>query len=497
MKFFNLGLFHPFMFGIFPILFIYTNNLSEISLDSLLIPILGIFGFISAIILISIKFSKNIQKTTLFLSFLLLLFFSIGYAKLWFTGFNIFDFNLNQTGFIIFTYFIIFFVGLISIYKMKYSLEITKIITVVSFVVILSFLPGIILDFSNTNSHNTSDEKIKFSNLDNPNIYFIILDGYANNESLKNNFNFDNSKFLKYLENSGFIINKNSFSNYEGTMFSMVSTLNINYLHEFKELGANTGMLQKNLYSNNLVMNTFQDNGYYTIYIDGGGPVRDMKASDEILCHFTDNGLLQTLIDTSAMTYIFQGFFWDSWNDRRICGFSELENISSTTESPFFIYSHLRTPHEPYLRDVNGNFIEYDERADQLDEKTFNERYVYQLEYTNKKMIEIIPKLLSIEPKPIIILASDHGWKYNTGLDLTDEEIIQRHSNFAAFYVPDSKNPKFYSEISLVNIFRILFNDYFGTNLEILEDKVYDVNGKNMDNYIDQKDITYLFDSKN
>tara|TARA_B110000438_G_scaffold235800_1_gene232679 strand:+ start:3692 stop:5185 length:1494 start_codon:yes stop_codon:yes gene_type:complete len=497
MKFFNLGLFHPFMFGIFPILFIYTNNLSEISLDSLLIPILGIFGFISAIILISIKFSKNIQKTTLFLSFLLLLFFSIGYSKLWLNGFNIFDINLDQTGFIFFAYSIIFFVGLISIYKMNYSLEITKIVTVVSFVVILSFLPGIILDFSNTNYNYTNDEKIKFSNLDNPNIYYIILDGYSNNESLKNNFNFDNSKFLKYLENSGFIINKNSFSNYEGTVFSMVSTLNINYLHEFKGLGANTAMLQKNLFSNNLVMNTFQDNGYYTIYVDGGGPLRDMKASDEILCHFTDNGLLQTLIDTSAMTYIFQGFFWDSWNDRRICSFSELENIPSTTESPFFIYAHLRTPHEPFLRDASGNFIEYDKRSDELDEKTFNERYIYQLEYTNKKIIEIIPKLLSTEPKPIIILASDHGTKILTDLPLTDKDLIQKYSNFAAFYVPDSKNSEFYSEITPVNIFRIIFNDYFGNNLEILKNKAYKINDKNTDNYIDQKDITYLFDSKN
>ena len=279
--------------------------------------------------------------------------------------------------------------------------------------------------------------------------------------------------------------------------FQWVSTLNINYLHEFKGLGANTAMLQKNLFSNNLVMNTFQDNGYYTIYVDGGGPLRDMKASDEILCHFTDNGLLQTLIDTSAMTYIFQGFFWDSWNDRRICSFSELENIPSTTESPFFIYAHLRTPHEPFLRDASGNFIEYDKRSDELDEKTFNERYIYQLEYTNKKIIEIIPKLLSTEPKPIIILASDHGTKILTDLPLTDKDLIQKYSNFAAFYVPDSKNSEFYSEITPVNIFRIIFNDYFGNNLEILKNKAYKINDKNTDNYIDQKDITYLFDSKN
>jgi hypothetical protein len=496
-KYFNLGLFHPYFFGIFPILFIYTNNLSEISFDSSLIPILGIFGVISTIILISIKYSKNIQKITLFLSFIILLFFSIGYAKLWLSNLQIFDFALDQSGFIIFTYSIIFFVGLFSIYKMKYSLEITKIITVISIAVIISFLPGIILDFSNTNYDNLNDMTINFTTIDKPNIYFIILDGYASNESLKNNFDFDNSKFLNYLENSGFLINKNSFSNYEGTVFTMLSTLNMNYLHDFKELGANTALLHKNLFSNNLVMNTFQNNGYHTTYIDGGGPLRDMKTSDEILCHFTDNGLLQTLIDTSAMTYIFQGFFWDSWNDRRSCSFSALENIPINTESPFFIYAHLRTPHEPFLRDSNGNFIEYDQRSDQLDEKTFNERYVYQLKYTNKKLIEIIPKLLSAEPKPIIILASDHGTKSFTNLPLTDKDLIQKHSNFEAFYLPNSKNSKSYSEITLVNIFRTIFNDYFGTNLEILENKAYDVNEKNNDNYIDQKDITYLFDSKN
>ena len=483
------------MFGIFPILFIYTNNLSEISLDSLLIPVLGIFGLISVLLLILVKVSKNIQKSTLFLSLSLFLFFSIGYTKLLFHGLQIF--NSHSTIFVFFIYSLIFLVGFIFIYRMKYSLEITKIISVISFVVILSFLPGIFLDFSNSIYGDTNNSKLKFSNLDTPNIYFILLDGYSNNQSLKNNFDYDNSKFLEYLESFQFIINKNSFSNYDGTVMSMISTLNMNYLHEFKDLGTNNLLLQKNLFSNNLVMDTFQNNGYNTIYIDGGGPLRDMKTSNKILCHFTDNGLLQTLIDTSVLTYIFQGSFWDSWNDRRICSFSELENIPKNVESPFFIYAHLRTPHEPYLRDENGNFTEYTERANDLDEKTFNERYVYQLKYTNKKIIEIIPKLLSVESKPIIILVSDHGWKYSTGLSWTDDEHVQKHSNFAAFYVPNSDYPEFYSNTTMVNIFRIISNDYFGTNLEILKNKAYDVNEKNIENYIDQRDITYLFDSKN
>ena len=94
------------MFGIFPILFIYTNNLSEISLDSLLIPVLGIFGLISVLLLILVKVSKNIQKSTLFLSLSLFLFFSIGYTKLLFHGLQIF--NSHSTLFVFFIYSLIF-----------------------------------------------------------------------------------------------------------------------------------------------------------------------------------------------------------------------------------------------------------------------------------------------------------------------------------------------------------------------------------------------------
>ena len=277
----------------------------------------------------------------------------------------------------------------------------------------------------------------------------------------------------------------------------MNSMLNMNYLHNQQGYSPNNAMLSKYIFSNNLVMKTFQNNGYTTIFIDGGAAMRDMRVSDKILCHSTDNGLLQTLIDTSIMTYIYQGFFWDSWNEIRNCAFSELEKIQEDTETPFFVYAHLRTPHDPYMRDKDGNFFQYDERAEELDEKTSNQRYIYQLEYTNKKMSEIIQKLMSVEPKPVIILSSDHGWEQFASSPPTDKEIIQWHSNFEAFYLPNLNNSGAYSEITPVNIFRNIFNDYFGTELEILEDKAYFVNMKSNENYMDQIDVTKIINSKN
>lgn len=494
MKIINLGLIHPFMFGIFPILFIFTNNLAEISLDSLLFPIIVIFGVISISTFILIKISKNIQKSTLTISFLLLLFFSIGYARIWLNGYEIFGFALDQVKVVIFIYFIIFIVGLFSIYKIKDWSKPTQIISIVSIVVIISFLPSIISN--DDNYKNDLFMEIKFENLERPNIYFIILDGYANDKSLKNDFNFDNHKFLKYLKNLGFIIPEENFSNYAATVLSTNSFLNMNYLHNQKDFSPNNDMLEKIMFSNNLVMKTFQDNNYTTIYIDGGGSMRDIRVSDKILCHSTDSGLLQSLIDTSFMTYIYQGFFWDSWNEIRDCAFSELKKIQENTKTPFFVYAHIRTPHDPYLRDIDGNFVQYDKRADELDEKTSNERYIYQLQYTNEKMIEIITKLMSLEQKPIIIIASDHGWEQFSSSPPTDDELVQWYSNFEAFYLPNINNYESYSTITPVNIFRSIFNDYFETNLEILENKAYFVNFGNNTRGLDQKDITDVIRSK-
>lgn len=496
MKITKWELIHPFMFGIFPILFIYANNLSEISLNSLIFPVVLIFGILTILILFFSKISKNLSRVTLALSFSLLLFFSIGYVKISFHGIKIFNFAIDQIGFVILLYAIVFFVGIFIIYKIKYLSEITKIVSVISVAVILSFLPGMIID-STGNEFNANNfySGIKFVSLEKPNIYFIILDSYPNQQSLTNHFNFDNSEFLEYLKNLGFVISEDSFSNYGGTGYTMISTFHMNYLHDLDEFNANNSMLKKNMFSNNPVMKTFQENGYTTIYIDGGGPMRDMQVN-KIFCHSFDNGLLQTLIDTSVVTYIYQGFFWDSWNEIRSCAFSELDNIKENTQEPFFVYAHLRTPHEPYLRDADGNFVQYEERVEELDEKTSNERFVYQLQYTNKIMSEIINKLLLHESKPIIILASDTGWNPYLSSPPTDEDLIQLYSNFAAFYLPGIDNHEPYRTITPVNIFRIILNDYYGNDLDILENKAYFVNIENTEKDLDQIDITNIVNSK-
>jgi hypothetical protein len=63
---------------------------------------------------------------------------------------------------------------------------------------------------------------------------------------------------------------------------------------------------------------------------------------------------------------------------------------------------------------------------------------------------------------PIIILQGDHGMSVDT-----------RDKILNAIYMPDGGMENLYPSISPVNTFRVIFNNYFGTDLPLLEDKTY------------------------
>jgi hypothetical protein len=51
----------------------------------------------------------------------------------------------------------------------------------------------------------------------NPDIYYIIVDGYARADVLREYYEFDNSEFLNGLEKRGFTVNDSSRANYYWT----------------------------------------------------------------------------------------------------------------------------------------------------------------------------------------------------------------------------------------------------------------------------------------
>ena len=66
-----------------------------------------------------------------------------------------------------------------------------------------------------------------------PNVYHIILDEYTDNEILKKQFNYDNEKFLKFLEKNQFYIPDKIFSISPSTPHELNSILNMEYPKSF------------------------------------------------------------------------------------------------------------------------------------------------------------------------------------------------------------------------------------------------------------------------
>src|SRR5690606_30464261 len=59
-----------------------------------------------------------------------------------------------------------------------------------------------------------------------PDIYYLIYDKYASNQSLSDYYDFDNSEFTESLTEKGFYIAEKSRANYPSTLFSLSSSLN-------------------------------------------------------------------------------------------------------------------------------------------------------------------------------------------------------------------------------------------------------------------------------
>jgi len=67
-----------------------------------------------------------------------------------------------------------------------------------------------------------------------PNVYFILLDAYARADQLKSVFGFDNSPFLKALEDQDFFVANGSFASYPRTTYSVTSTFRMAYASGFE-----------------------------------------------------------------------------------------------------------------------------------------------------------------------------------------------------------------------------------------------------------------------
>ncbi|HSM70367.1 MAG TPA: hypothetical protein VK851_02395 [Anaerolineales bacterium] len=317
-----------------------------------------------------------------------------------------------------------------------------------------------------------------------PDIYYIILDGYSRADTLEV-LGYDNSKFLRQLEEIGFYIATCSTSNYKATALSMPAALNMDYLWDAipntGDKDINVSLLYDSLVHNR-VRNELEQRGYKTISFQTGYQWDEWTDADLYIIptnEYTADEIKRFPItpfeylylrNTILYSFIESGRFatqryYEHYN-RVIFTLEELPNIASIP-GPKFVYAHIMTPHNPFVflpdGSLNTDSRYYDsEKGYPSNSELFTPGYLNSIQFLNSRLPGIIDEIIKNSgTPPVIVLQGDHGY------------IIpeRRYNILNAYYLPGQEyDGLLYPSITPVNTFRIIFNQYFDMNMELRDD---------------------------
>jgi hypothetical protein len=381
--------------------------------------------------------------------------------------------------------------GFLLAFKKKIQINLHKVLNFASLLLVLFqalLISRFYFQINSPTSTTSSIEHVKEKPLSQsePDVYYIILDSYAGERILFEQYGYDNSSFLSSLKELGFYIPEGARSNYYTTIFSMLSTFHMDYLTNIgipirlNSEDINYGELTPYL-RNNPVRSEFEDRGYQIISFKTGYSWLDWNDADIYFQQekqsFSSQEFEHLYINTTFLRLLKDtGLFEKTGLETIVTNISQekivtdhdgipgarnryerlqftFDQLEKTSEIPGkkFIYVHVLSPHEPYVFDAKGNF----------DLTNNDSSYITQIKYLNKRMLEVITQILNnSDTPPIIIIQGDHN-----ALDETDPEKVQVLS---ALYMPGYQGSLLYDEITPVNHFRYIFSN--GLDTPLIED---------------------------
>lgn len=315
-----------------------------------------------------------------------------------------------------------------------------------------------------------------------PDIYYIILDGYARNDILHDVYDFDNTPFTTELTRRGFYVADKAYANYPMTFLSLASSLNMTYLDQVASDRTETSHHRMHeLIYKHTVGAFLQKHGYTTVHFCTRytptlrSDVANVLITPGFLCEFHSTFLRTTVF--WPLLGLHKGLdVVASTAQAHLHSFEHLPDIADDTR-PTFTLCHIVAPHPPYVFDRHGNLKQCKKDDDWRDRAA----YIEQLQFVNHKMLDVVDQILkrSTEP-PIIIVQADHGpascvtvTKDHRVGPTTELATRERFAILNAHLGPPEYLERLYPSMSPVNTFRVLFAALFGTQEPPLEDRHY------------------------
>jgi len=501
---------HPFLFTAFFVLALYSANVAEVSPSEIWIPLFAALGFTLLMLLLAVliigfvrKLQKpsnssqpyqfwDIKKAAILASIFVVLFFTFGYALRASGGWDDMHRTLGNNLYLLLSIFWLALLIIISYFAAQTSRDLGKVtilLSIIAITLVMISTGNVIVNETKTAAQDTNESE-KMVDLVKPDvipdIYYIVLDRYASANTLKEVYDFDNSEFIDFLNSKGFYVANQSVSNYPYTGTSLLSSLNMDFIHEEGVAGRTYSGLQD--YE---VWRALKSVGYEFIHFGSWlestrkNPYADININYNAMPEFSSFLFQTTWAYPWCLTLGIVDEWWETQYDRVIYKFDKLAEIPEIEQSTF-TFAHMLIPHPPYVFNRDGS----EKSIKEYRERSLKVQYVDQLIALNDMLKVTIDELLvRSEVPPIIILQSDEGpypggenvWKTKTssvGFEgATESELREKYGILNAYYLPDVDedilNSSLYPSITPVNSFRQVFNLYFNADYELLPDRSY------------------------
>ena len=321
-------------------------------------------------------------------------------------------------------------------------------------------------------------------------IVVILLDGYPRSDVLERRLGAQNAAFLDGLRQRGFDVATTNHSNYPVTELTLPSMLQMRYVDQVPSLipllgnGREESAALRDAAEAGQALSILHSAGYELIFsLPGWEHMALRTAGDRLLDSGEITDFERSLFHRTWILYLLDAawpnVFADAQRDRVVHSLDAIDAFAAVqADGPRFLLLHVPAPHLPLVVQADGTpasllasrFGKGDSAGFGMTASEYSAAWQSEVDYLDDRVLRGIDMLMASEAgqRSVIVVMSDHGYSFE---ERADDPQAQLGNLFAARTL-DAPG-LFANPPTPVNLFRVLFNGYLGTDFPPLPNRFF------------------------
>ena len=479
---------HALLFAAYPVLFLFAQNLTEVTVGEVFPPLGRALLAAGAVALVAGLVLRDLRRGALIATVLVIAWFAFGHVADLLVPMNV---SLNVQLFAWGT--LILFVALAALFlSRRWVGRVTSALNVVALVLVTIALAQVVPYEMSRPASAAEPARAVAAPVGARDIYYFIFDRYGSDAALQAWLGMSND-LPAWLTSQGFYVAADSHANYIRTTLSLAATLDMKSLDSVAaKMGRTSGDLSPvdEMIQDNAAGLFLEARGYRYIHMGSWfGPTQTVRIATQNL-HLDTTTDFEAMLDKTTFDPTLDSLLklpvvpqQDAIH--RDNALYELQTLPSVEAEPGpkFVFAHILLPHPPYVFNADGSYPSAEEQKTRTETQSFQA----QLTYTNAQIRDIVTNLLSVPPdrQPIIVFQADEGpypdaYQANEGgfdwSTATTDQLETKYGILNALYLPGDAPagaPEPYSTMTSWNTFPIILDRYFGASFPLMPDRSY------------------------